>query len=59
MPLKKSSVKKSTPSFKTPEKTSKELVAEFPFSGAYGVEPWDTPADRAESGRKRITRQSR
>ena len=36
-------------------------MTELPFSGAYGVEPWNTPADKAESGRKRITitRQSR
>ena len=58
-PLTKSSVKKSTPPFKTLEKTSEELATECPFSGAYGVEPWDTPPDRAEPGRKRITRQSR
>ena len=57
--LKTSSVKKSTPPFKTPEKTSEELATELPFSCAYGVEPWDTPPDRAGSGRKRITRQSR
>ena len=50
---------KSPPFIQDTRKTSEELATEFPFSGAYGVEPWDTPADRAESGRKRITRQSR
>ena len=55
---------KITPSAKkklkfTPEVSSAELAKELPYSGTYGAEPWDTPAERAETISKAIGRDVR
>ena len=40
----------------TPEASTEELAQELPFSDTYGVEPWDTPRERAESIKKAVKR---
>ena len=55
---------KITPSAKkklkfTPRVSSAELAKELPYSGTYGAEPWDTPAERAETISKAIGRDVR
>ena len=39
--------------------SSAELAQEFPFSDSFGVEPWDTPTERAETIRKTFKREIR
>ena len=43
----------------TPKVSTQELVQELPYSGTYGAEPWDTPAERAEKITKAIERDIR
>ena len=43
----------------TPQPSSAELAQELPFSGKIGVEPWDTPSERAETIKRTVTRDIR
>ena len=43
----------------TPPVGTQELAKELPFSGSYDEEPWDTPAERAESISKAVKRNIR
>ena len=55
---------KITPSAKkklkfTPSVSTKELASNLPFSGTFGVEPWDTDSERVESIKKSVKHQVR
>ena len=43
-------------SYKTPPKSKGRASASLVFATAYGTDPWDTPAKKAASATKRITR---
>ena len=45
--------------YKTPPKSKSPASTSLPFATAHGTEPWDTPAEKAASAVKRITRAHR
>ena len=53
-PLKKSSVKKTTTLFKTPEKSSEELPTELSLSDTVGESPWNRGAESARDTNRKI-----